>query len=519
MTILLFIHTLRHLRLRQIIYQLKYRLLKSKFHAAVAPNVSSIKFQPWIDKCPCLEGDKFCFLSVTDSFKSWNYIGHGMLWAYNLNYMDWLLQPDMSYGDGEKWIDTYIAAYHDNTVGKDPYPIALRAINWIKFIAKNHKYIGKAKFKEWNDSLYSQCLHLTRKLEYHLLGNHLLEDAYSIFIAAIYFGDRHLYKKAVGLLQQELDEQLLPDGAHYEQSPMYHCILLDRLLDCCNFSFNNVRFKEQEKFNHYLCEKAIRMLGHLDNISYTDGSIPLFNDSAVGIAPTPLQIKDYASRLGIVWQPLMMKECGYRKMENAIFEAFVDIGNLTATYQPGHTHADTFSYELRIKGKPFIIDTGISTYNKTARRQYERGTIAHNTVSINDRDSSEVWGGFRVGKRAKVDILTDQTDEIRVSHNGYGKRYTHDRRFSMHQKSFMVDDSILQKCNAVSYIHLAPSVRIISHDDSTVVTDVGVIRISGTLISAIDDCEVSERYNELIPTKVIKCKFNKDMSYAIHVLE
>lgn len=33
-------------------------------------------------------------------------------------------------------------------------------------------------------------------------------------------------------------------------------------------------------------------------------------------------------------------------------------------YIPGHAHADTFNYELRIDGVPFIVDTGISTYNK-----------------------------------------------------------------------------------------------------------------------------------------------------------
>ena len=35
-----------------------------------------------------------------------------------------------------------------------------------------------------------------------------------------------MYDKASCLLYKELDEQILPDGSHYEQSPMYHCILL-----------------------------------------------------------------------------------------------------------------------------------------------------------------------------------------------------------------------------------------------------------------------------------------------------
>lgn len=46
------------------------------------------------------------------------------------------------------------------------------------------------------------------------------------------------------------------------------------------------------------------------------------------------------------------------------WEAIVDVGDIRASYQPGHSHADTFNYELRIGGKPFVMDTGISTYER-----------------------------------------------------------------------------------------------------------------------------------------------------------
>ena len=36
------------------------------------------------------------------------------------------------------------------------------------------------------------------------------------------------------------------------------------------------------------------------------------------------------------------------------------------------------------------------------RRRYDRSTAAHNTVSIDGTDSSEVWQIFRVGRRAKA---------------------------------------------------------------------------------------------------------------------
>ena len=59
--------------------------------------------------------------------------------------------------------------------------------------------------------------------------------------AALYFKDNFFYEQATQLLYSELEEQILPDGAHYELTPMYHEILLDRLLDCINAAKYNMR--------------------------------------------------------------------------------------------------------------------------------------------------------------------------------------------------------------------------------------------------------------------------------------
>ena len=40
-------------------------------------------------------------------------------------------------------------------------------------------------------------------------------------------------------------------------------------------------------------------------------------------------------------------------------------------------------------------------YEPSAERNRQRSTGAHSTVEVNGLDSSEVWGGFRVGRRAR----------------------------------------------------------------------------------------------------------------------
>ena len=482
----LLFRTVRHLKPTQVFYQVKYRLKKPAYvtYDSSKFQVSSFKTEP-IPKYSCVKDDVFTFLNLKHEFAGWNFTENGMLWAYNQNYFDWINQDGVSEEEGCKWIDKFIAELPHNKVGLDPYPIVLRSINWVKFFCKYPDSATRSRL----DSLYSQIKLLEKKLEYHLLGNHLLEDAYALYIGASFFNDEPLTKKASRLLKAQLKEQILPDGAHYEQSPMYHCILLDRLLDCINI-----------KSDSELADYAQRMLGHLESVKWGVGNLPLLNDSANGIAPTTSQLFYYAKALELKWKKIPMKECGYRKMMAGNMEAIVDVGNITATYQPGHTHADTFNYELRIDGKSFVVDTGISTYNKTERRQLERSTVAHNCVSPNRMNSSEVWGGFRVGKRCHTDIIEDVENVIDATHNGFGKPCR--RRFEMYSNGFTVED--WYDGEAISYIHLAEG------------ADEKHISIKGAEKVETNPWQYSVEYNRCIEGKVIEIKFKGHCKYTIH---
>lgn len=517
MNIPLLIETLSYLRPSQIFHQLKVRLHQPKYRAVAVPAVLQFSqiVKP-IDKPQCYNNSgSFTFLNLTSSFKGWNMNEYGALWAYNLNYMDWLQQKDITQEEGLKWIDKFIDDLPDNRVGLDPYPTALRIINWAKFFCQHPQCLDLRR----RDSMYAQSILLSRKLEYHLLGNHLLEDAYAIFIASIFFNDNHLFGKANRLLASQLEEQILPDGAHYEQSPMYHCIMLDRLLDCVNFSDNNLLFDGQDTFTTLLREKASLMLGHLKSIVYQDGSIPLLNDAANGIAPTAQELFAYAERLHLHWAVQPLKECGYRKMGNDSMEIVADIGSIACSYQPGHSHADTFNYEMRIDGQPVIVDTGISTYNKNVRRQYERSTAAHNTVSVESRDSSRVWGGFRVGRRATVQIVKDTPSELVARHNGFGRHALHQRRFAFSSDELCIEDEIVGTGNdeCVSYLHFSPRQHacFVSEADGLVKTGDIVIKIEGFARLELKRNQVATKYNKLEECDVLEMTFCHHLKYQI----
>ena len=79
-----------------------------------------------------------------------------------------------------------------------------------------------------------------------------------------------------------------------------------------------------------------------------------------------------------------------------------DAGNIGPSYQPGHSHAQSLSFELSYKGKKVFVNSGISEYENSKIRSFQRSTASHNTIEINGMNSSDVWHSFRVAKRAKV---------------------------------------------------------------------------------------------------------------------
>ncbi|MDD2950007.1 MAG: alginate lyase family protein, partial [Sulfuricurvum sp.] len=326
----------------------------------------------------------FTFLNKSHTFSlriDWNFSEYGKLWTYNLCYFDFLHQTSISQEEGITLIHNFIdqAALHKDAL--EPFPISLRGINWIKFLSLHH--ISDPII---DDSLFSQYHILLDNLEYHLLGNHLLENGFSLLFGAYYYQNESFYSAAKTILLSELEEQILSDGAHFELSPMYHQIMLFRVLDCINLVKNNP-WKTHELLLP-LEKKASLMLGWLTTITYKDGSIPLLNDSAKGIAPTSANLFEYARLLEIspLIQPLT--KSGYRKIVTENYECVLDVGNIGPDYIPGHAHSDTFNFELHIMGKPFIVDTGISTYESNQLRQIERSTASHNTVMIDNKEQS-----------------------------------------------------------------------------------------------------------------------------------
>ena len=324
-------HTLKYVKAKQVFFRLYYflknRLLKYSAKKRSPSNFNPISWKYGIHNFTSFDSKEltFKFLNISHSFNDkidWNYQKYGKLWTYNLNYFDFLNQECISKEDGISVIEDYIKNNDILLDGKEPYPISLRGVNWVKFLSKN-----KVSNSDIDTTLYNDFIFLSENLEYHLLGNHLLENAFSLLFGAYYFQDELLYIKSKELLQKELDEQILNDGAHFELSPMYHQILFTILLDCIHLiKLNN--FWKSDNLLMFLISKASLMNSWLQNTTYQNGDIPMVNDSTYNIAPFSNKLFSFTKKIGVpnLLQPL--SDSGYRKIHSKKYELFVDVGNI-----------------------------------------------------------------------------------------------------------------------------------------------------------------------------------------------
>lgn len=517
----LILNTVKHLKWIQVRYQVFYRLrgklgLKPKLKNYVSRpkdqiHIGDLKAALFDELINYKRNEiEFEFLNLTKQFDrnkiDWNFNEYGKLWTYNLNYFEFLLSRNVTCEEGISLIENYIESWSGLKDGLEPFPISLRTINWIKFLT-NHK----VRNERIDERLYHQVQLLLCNLEYHLLANHLLENAFALIFAAYYFQDEEIYDKAKSLLLHELHEQILADGAHYERSPMYHQIMLFRLLDVVSIVQNN-SWRNQDLLPE-LKSTAQRMVGWLFKISLPNGEIPYVKDSAPNIAPNSTKLLQYAKSLGITRQEgILLKESGYRWLQFESSKLLVDVGEVSPTYQPGHAHADELNFLLYDGEVPVIVDSGISTYEKNDQRHLERSSCSHNCLVVKNHNSSQVWGGFRVSKRASVYITEDNEYSISASHNGY-KQYgvSVHREFELTPSGFKIQSSVIgrSQLDTVTYIHFHPEVSVI--EKSSNVYKVGRFEIS---IETIGECylenyKFAAGYNRLVQAKNLIIKGNE----------
>ena len=220
----------------------------------------------------------------------------------------------------------------------------------------------------------------------------------------------------------------------------------------------------------WLNNKIINMTKWADKIRLTNGNLPRFNDSPINGAPNIDIVISFAEKylnnqnnnlkgLRLLISKLRKKNyknkfIKLKKKQNSlciledtgwsiirlgkVWEICIKWGEPCCREYPGHGHSDLISFDIFLKGKPLLVETGTSLYQNNDTRKYERSGKAHNILQISNNlhiskesesqwiEPVEVWGSFRVAKIAKIinfDYGIDESNYIWniSSHDGFKK--------------------------------------------------------------------------------------------------
>ncbi len=435
----LYFHTVRYLKPSQIYDRIRKTLkmncslgaypkpIEAGFTPRAIATIQELDFDPiFLARFPVEEtmADRVTLLHESEDVhweESWSFPNRAPLWNYNLHYFEYLFPLVKAYKDtGEKRylqkIKAIIGAWirqnpRGTRPGWEPYPIALRLTNWLSIYTRlEREFAADEDFRgSFIRALWEQYDFLAHHLEKDLLGNHFFEDLKALILCSLFFGDERMLQKALAAFHNQCREQILPDGMHFELSPMYHKLILEDVMRVAA-ALRGVgkRDDEIEGYLGPMLDAAYSLEEGLDRI-------PLFNDCGNNVAKS-LDALCEAAKACFDLTPTYkdkLPDSGYYIFKKDDWKLIVDAGQPGPAYLPGHAHCDAMSFELFKAGKPLIVNCGTYAY-QCAERAFFRSTAAHNTVMVDGVEQSECWGVFRMGKRSRTRVKAVGKDFIEM---------------------------------------------------------------------------------------------------------
>jgi hypothetical protein len=414
------------------------------------------------------------------------------LWGFHLHYHEFL--EEAGTGDFQAIVLDWIASnppyaprgWYD---AWSSYALSLRVVVWMQQIARRRGELAPEFLDVALRSLVEQVLFLEAHLERDVRGNHIIKNLKALLFAARFLGDagaEHRRDRAASLLAAEIDEQILPDGLHFERSPAYHAQVFADLVEC-----HEVLPGGSEKAS--LAGRLDAMAQALADTTHPDGLPSLFNDGGLHMAHAPGDLlaawAAISGRRTMPPQEIRLDAAGYFGVRTGDDLLLVDAGRIAPDFLPAHGHGDILAVEWTVGGRRVLVDTGVFDYAAGPRRDRARATASHNTVTVDGADQCEFYGSFRVGRRANVSVLrvafAGGAFELTASHDGFRRLAgagVHRRRVSGSTDAFTIEDSV-EGTRGIAEAWL------ILHPDARVMVDGARARIECGGVSV--DCEAS----------------------------
>lgn len=481
-------HTIRYLKIIQIIYQIKYRIFKYS-----APNIvykKVFRLEPLFIMIPELDywEGYICRFHTESLIKNeinilghievwqpgkWNFETATHLWNFNLHYFEYGVALACSYKKNndlvlyKKFKELYCDWCDTNDYCKGdawhPYTISVRIPNLLISMELFTDILCEdVEFYQFlNKSIYEQYIFLLNNMEKNLLANHYMENLKTLYICSVYFKENEIEKKIKKKFIGQLDEQILADGMHFERSFMYHRIILESLLRI--YKIEKRRETKDKIFLENIKNIVERMADCMYSLEKGMGKIPLFNDAGEGVAKDVEQLLE-AVDVVCDYRPKYRDnfgQTGYFKLHNKYCTILFDGGKMGPSYMLGHAHCDTLSFELSIEEIPVFVNAGTFQY-QCLERGYFRSVRAHNTIQCGSMEQAECWGEHRVGRRIeKVYGCLKDKNRCEGSYVGYHGEVVK-REITVSEKTVLLKDTIenTNEKTIHSFFHIHPACNV-----------------------------------------------------------
>jgi len=405
--------------------------------------------------------------------------------------------------------------------------VALRAIN---LLAAFELFLRAPQMKEAELagllSMFDQHgAHIRRNLEYSHIAtsNHYLADVTGLLWLGVLLPEldsaREWREFGLQELLNEMDKQLLADGADYEASTGYHRLKLELFLYSFVLCHINAIDIDQNYWN-----KLRGMIEYVRAYLRPDGHAPSIGDSDSGqMFPLVHRRGDdhaYVLALGAaVFQESRFKIESSRPPEELLWilgqqglndyealpigdpaesRAFPDAGtyvlrqddlyllfNASGSGVNGrgsHGHNDALSIEVSACGSAFIVDPGSYVYTADLRERHRfRSTAYHSTVEVDEveQNTTEEAAPFVIGDEAHPQVISwksdRETDLVVAEHAGYQRLpqpVTHRRtvQFDKQKRFWRVEDTLSgEGTHDLAFrFHFAPGLETSVRPDGTI---------------------------------------------------
>jgi hypothetical protein len=405
--------------------------------------------------------------------------------------------------------------------------VALRAVSWtlgLALIDQSRDLDESFRHRAYS-ALFDHGVFIRGNLEntYEVTSNHFLSNVVGLWFLGAVFADLPsggawtAFGRAA--LEQEIDVQVLPDGADFESSIPYHRLVAELFLGSARLAD-----RRSEPLSPHYRARVRDMVTYLAGVLRPDGLMPqvgdaddgrlhvfggygstspqdgrhLFGPAAAMFAePAWASLGGEAGAWEAAWWGVAEKtgratsprptlvppsretvsrlfpDAGVAMMRAGASHYLLVSNGIVGTKGFGnHKHNDQLSFEYHHDGVALVVDPGSYVYTSDAdARNLFRSTVCHNTLSVDgieQNDTRPEWL-FRMFESARAEHVSfeDRADAVEYvgRHHGYerlSEPVTHERRVRLQKPSGAL--TIVDRVSGSGghdlrwHFHLAPGV-------------------------------------------------------------